>query len=213
MPPPPTDQAFNSKKEARSFVDNFTAQYGYATVMKNSKTNKDGEIKVRHLHCNRGGTYKDEVDKKKRKRKTTTRRENCPFKMVLRRDFESKTWQIEVSNPEHNHEGSPIHTHPTLRALQVKASYQTITSQLNAGISPRQILETARQSDSNTLLPRDIYNLRQKLYHEFLDGRPPIQALLTVLPKEGQWLFNYMTNNEDRLVGLFGTHKTCLELL
>jgi hypothetical protein len=46
MPPPPTNQAFNSKKEARSFVDNFTAQYGYATVTKNSKTNKDGEIKV-----------------------------------------------------------------------------------------------------------------------------------------------------------------------
>jgi hypothetical protein len=99
------------------------------------------------------------VDKEKWKHKITTRRENYPFKIVLRRDFESKTWQIKVSNPKHNHEGSPIHTHPTLRALQVKALYQTITSQLNAGISPYQILETARQSDSNTLLPRDIYNL------------------------------------------------------
>jgi hypothetical protein len=47
--------------------------------------------------------------------------------------------------------------------------------QLNAGIYPRQILEVARQKDdSSNLIPWDIYNLRQNLYREFLDGCPPI---------------------------------------
>jgi hypothetical protein len=51
MPSPLTNQTFNSEKEARAFVNSFTTQHGYACVTKNSKTDKAGEIKVRHLHC------------------------------------------------------------------------------------------------------------------------------------------------------------------
>jgi hypothetical protein len=46
MPPSLTNQTFNSKKEARAFVNSFTTQHGYACVTKNSKTDKAGEIKV-----------------------------------------------------------------------------------------------------------------------------------------------------------------------
>jgi hypothetical protein len=63
------------------------------------------------------------------------------------------------------------------------------------------------------MIPRDIYNVQQKIYLELLDGRPPIQALLLVLLKEHQWLFNYMTDHENQLIGLFCTQRSCLELL
>jgi hypothetical protein len=89
-----------------------------------------------------------------------------------------------------------------------------ITAQISAGISPRQILEAARQqNNSNNIIPRDIYNIQQKIYLELLDGRPPIQALLSVLLKKHQWLFNYMTNHENQLIRLFCTQYSCLELL
>jgi hypothetical protein len=113
---------------------------------------------------------------------------------------------LEIKNASHNHGALPIHTVPRLRVRERKRLLEVITAQLNAGIYPRQILEAARQNDSSDLIPRDIYNLRQNLYREFLDGRPLIQALLTVLPKEGHWLFNHMLDGDNRLTGLFCTH-------
>ena len=69
------------------------------------------------------------------------------------------------------------------------------------------------REDVDSLIPRDIYNFRQKKHFKFLDGRSPIQALLTSLPDEGNWIFNYEKNTDDVVTALFCTHRTCLEIL
>ena len=69
------------------------------------------------------------------------------------------------------------------------------------------------REDVDSLIPRDIYNFRQKKHFEFLDGRTPIQALLTPLPDEGNWIFNYEKTADGVVTALFCTHRTCLEIL
>ena len=63
------------------------------------------------------------------------------------------------------------------------------------------------REDVDSLIPRDIYNFRQKKHFKFLDGRSPIQALLTSLPDEGNWIFNYEKNTDDVVTALFCTHN------
>ena len=75
------------------------------------------------------------------------------------------------------------------------------------------IINAAMRKDVDSLIPRDIYTFRQKKHFEFLDGRTPIQALLTSLPDEGNWIFNYEKNVDDVVTALFCTHRTCLEIL
>jgi hypothetical protein len=69
------------------------------------------------------------------------------------------------------------------------------------------------REDVDSLIPRDVYNFRQKKHFEFLDGRTPIQALLTSLPDEGNWIFNYEKTADGVVTALFCTHRTCLEIL
>jgi hypothetical protein len=86
MPPPPPDQIFRTEEEATDFIDDFTSVYGYALVTKTSKRDpKDAEISVRYLRCDRGGIYTPKIKEEDRKRQTTTRCDNCPFAVVLRR--------------------------------------------------------------------------------------------------------------------------------
>ena len=61
------------------------------------------------------------------------------------------------------------------------------------------------REDVDSLIPRDIYNFRQKKHFEFLDGRTPIQALLTSLPDEGNWIFNYEKTADGVVTALFCT--------
>jgi hypothetical protein len=58
-----------------------------------------------------------------------------------------------------------------------------VSSQTNAGVRPQQIeahLQQSRTTDEErTLLTRDIYNMWHQLRRNSLNGRTPIQALLT----------------------------------
>jgi hypothetical protein len=47
---------------------------------------------------------------------------------------------------------------------------------------------------------------------EFLNGRTPIQALLSALPEEGDWIFNYQTK-DDVITAVFCTCKSSLNML
>jgi hypothetical protein len=58
--------------------------------------------------------------------------------------------------------------------MDLEARAPQIQGQLASGIHPRQIINAAMREDVDSLIPRDIYNFRQKKHFEFLDGRTPI---------------------------------------
>ncbi|ODM20249.1 hypothetical protein SI65_03302 [Aspergillus cristatus] len=192
LPPPPADAIYPSEKEAMDAINEFTKQHGYALTTKSSKRHEgDGQIKACYLHCNCSGVYKNNIADNE----------------------QTDKWSFEIKGPGHNHSPAPVHTHPTLRRAEIKKCATTFENQLAAGITPCQILDTAKRENKSNIIPQDIYNFRQDLHHKFLDGRTPIQALLTALPKEGKWLFNHMKDIDGHVVGLFCTHQSCLELL
>ena len=70
LPPPPTNQTFQSSKEAMESINNFTRDYGYALTTARSKRDKgDGEIKVIYLHCDRCGIYRSRINEGRRVRR------------------------------------------------------------------------------------------------------------------------------------------------
>jgi hypothetical protein len=188
-------------------INNFTRDYGYALTTTRSKRDKgDGEIKAIYLHCDRSGIYRSRINEGHRVRQ---RLSDCPFRAALRRRKGFDYWTLEVTNEQHNHGPSPAHTNTPPYGSTVEAR----APQIQSGIHPRQIINAAMREDVDSLIPRDIYNFRQKKHFEFLDGRSPIQALLTSLPDEGNWIFNYEKNADDVVTALFCTHRTCLEIL
>ncbi|ODM17045.1 hypothetical protein SI65_07444 [Aspergillus cristatus] len=171
LPSPPVDAIYSSEKEAMDAINEFTKQHGYALTTKSSKRHEgDGQIKACYLHCNCNGVYKNNIADNKQVREKTTHHENCPFRATLHRDRQTDKWSFEIKDPGHNHSPAPVHTHPTLRRAEVKKCATTFENQLAAGITPHQILDTAKCENRSNIIPWDIYNFHQDLHHKFLDG-------------------------------------------
>jgi FAR1 DNA-binding domain len=157
MPPPTANRTFQSSKEAMEFINNFTRDYGYALTTARSKRDKgDGEIKVIYLHCDRSGIYRSQINEEHRVRQKSSRLSDCPFRAALRRRKGFNYWTLECTNEQHNHGPAPVHTHPTLRHMDLEARAPQIQGQLASGIHPRQIINAAMQEDVDSLIPRDI---------------------------------------------------------
>ena len=220
MPPPPTDQTYETAEHAIKAINQFTKYHGYALTKRRSKVHASTkEVRKIWLQCDRGRQYKTRIDENQRVKKRTSTCNDCPFKTILQRAFPDHLWVLTIENPRHNHEPSPVSTHPSLRRLELDDKSERIDAQLYIGVSTRKILTGVRREDpDSSLKSRDVYNYRRKKHVEFLNGRTPIQALLMALPEEGNWIFNYQLedSNEDEsspLSALFCTHKSSLELL
>ncbi|CAG8502740.1 2637_t:CDS:2, partial [Scutellospora calospora] len=81
-----------------------------------------------------------------------------------------------------------------------------------AGIHPREILSTLRQSNPNNFaISKTIYNARDKIRHDNLQGRTPIQALLDELVEENIEHY-YQYNQNGNLTHLFFAHPKSIIL-
>ncbi|CAG8760495.1 25026_t:CDS:2, partial [Cetraspora pellucida] len=58
---------------------------------------------------------------------------------------------------------------------------------------------------------QDIYNAYKKLYHEYLQGKMPIQALLDDL-KKGPFEYDFICDLEGLIMHLFISHNQSIEL-
>lgn len=59
------------------------------------------------------------------------------------------------------------------------------TNSNRQGLTARRILGTLKiEHPAMSLQPRDIYNIKDRLHREFLDGRTPVQSLVTILPDD-----------------------------
>ncbi|XP_004305076.1 PREDICTED: protein FAR-RED ELONGATED HYPOCOTYL 3-like [Fragaria vesca subsp. vesca] len=181
---------------------------GYVTVIKRSKPEK-----CVFIGCDRGGKYRDTrmVPLEKRKRKTSSRLIDCPFEIVGRNKPKG-FWKVDIKNLAHNHEPSrDMSGHPYCRQFS-KEEIMKIKEMSKAGVTPRQILSSLRQSNSDIHTTfRSIYNEKQRIMKENLAGHTVIQALLEELGQAG-FIYNIEYDQNGRLTHLMFAHPLSIAL-
>jgi DNA-binding transcriptional MerR regulator len=183
MSPPPEGGSYPTLEAVQKAVLRYCTSVGYAIVIGRSKKTVPGLKKVLFV-CDRAGKPPSRVSPEFRKRKTSSRKCDCPFGFFA---IEQRTqWTIryrpDQTHLQHNHgpSESPSH-HPAARKLDSKMVAAVKQLKENgAGVSETlQILQT--ENPDCHLLPRDIYNARaainrnpQKVATGLAENRPAI---------------------------------------
>ncbi|EED11778.1 conserved hypothetical protein [Talaromyces stipitatus ATCC 10500] len=206
---------FETQDAAMKFLNSFTKTYGYTLVTKRFKTPKEGGPIYRvYLQCSRGGVYRERTNKKTRVRETSTQCIGCPFRLILRHNKHADCWCLDLTDPRHNHHSATGSTLASLRHEEIESKETQIKSYLDSKMSTNQILSTLYKENPESIIkPRDIYNKKRKLRDDFLDSKTPVQALISVIPDNGDWIINYGTSDTNTLLAIFYIHKTSLEML
>ncbi|TRX98737.1 hypothetical protein FHL15_000079 [Xylaria flabelliformis] len=185
MSAPPEGGSFASLESIHRYVLEYCTSVGYAVVIGRSKKTVPGLKKVLFV-CDRAGKPPSRVSPEQRKRKTSSRKCNCPFGFFA---IEQRTqWTIryrpDQSHLQHNHgpSESPL-LHPAARKLDSKM-VAAVKSLKESGIGVTQTLEILQQQNPHVpLLPRDIYNARaainrnpQKVEAGIAEQRPAIYS-------------------------------------
>ena len=112
---------------------------------------------------------------------------------------------MKVRNAVHNYEASfgPV-AHPIHRRLptEVKEQVRGLTA---SGTAARIVVSTMRMESQQTIIAKDVYNIRAKIRKENLAGKTPIESLIAIL-KESDYVFNYRTDNIGRITHFFSLH-------
>lgn len=185
MSPPPEGGSYPTLEAVQKEVLRYCTSVGYAIVIGRSKKTVPGLKKVLFV-CDRAGKPPSRVSPEFRKRKTSSRKCDCPFGFFA---IEQRTqWTIryrpDPAHLQHNHgpSESPSH-HPAARKLDSKMVAAVKQLKENgAGVSETlQILQT--ENPDCHLLPRDIYNARaainrnpQKVATGLAENRPAIYS-------------------------------------
>jgi hypothetical protein len=123
-------------------------------------------------------------------------------------------WGLTVRNAAHNHGATRPSAHPTLRQLN-DGQRDLVASLTKVGVSPLQIEAQLQQTRTTTeelpLLTRDIYNIRHQQMRESLNGRTPIQALLSQLTAD-DFVSEFKLDAENHVTHLFFASHRALHL-
>jgi hypothetical protein len=103
---------------------------------------------------------------------------------------------------------------PAHRRGELRRWYDQVVGMLNEGLPIRYITSILRQEGSAPLIrARDLYNLRYRVDIERLNGRTPIQALISSIPHEGNWYLRYQTRENRHVSAVFLSHQSSIENL
>ncbi|KAH8937251.1 hypothetical protein BDL97_16G017700 [Sphagnum fallax] len=211
--PPSEAPIWPSLAAAMADLNAFTGPNGWALTSFRTEKKKD-EVVMVFLHCDRGGTYRSRVNEDFRRRGTASRQVGCPFDAVLRHFVAFGGWKLRICNADHNHGPTPPITHPSLRRAAMKEHNDEIRTKARTGLQNTKIMRRLREQDPDIpIFTRDILNDRQHQRIKFLPGRTPIQALLYTLQDDGDCVYQYQTDDNDKVTALFFSHRQCLELL
>ncbi|KAF7140583.1 hypothetical protein RHSIM_Rhsim06G0117200 [Rhododendron simsii] len=180
---------------------------GYVTTIKKSKP---GCYVI--IGCDRGGKYRGtSVPLSEGKRMSGSRLVNCPFQMLGKKKV-GKPWKVEIKDVSHNHEpSSDMSGHPFCRRFS-KEEVLSIKQMTMAGIPPRQILTSLRQSNSNCkAIARTVYNAKAAIKKKVLVGRTMIEALFDELG-QGVFTFDIKRDGNGHLTHLFFAHPSSIAL-
>ena len=205
---PPSPGIFESREALINHAKMHAFSHGYAVSIKRSEKDK-----FVYLKCDRGGHYNNKLNltDETRQRSTSTRLIGCSFELYGKKLNNGK-WELIINNKEHNHEASPyISGHPSSRKLN-EEDQQKVQDMSIAGVYPREILSTLRKNNPNSLaISKTIYNARDKIRRDNLQGRTPIEALLDELI-EGNFEYDYQCDQDGNLTHLFFAHPKSIEL-
>jgi hypothetical protein len=206
---PPMEQVFETREQLLASIQEHALSYGYAITT--IRSNRDRNIS---LGCDRGGVYHDYInapDRAKR-RKTSTRRIDCPFRLYAKK-LRSDQWEIQVRNPNHNHEADDnIIAHPIARRRQfTKDQNQTIQHLSDSGSTPQQIISLIRKDKPNTLVKHyNLYNIRANIRRQKLGNYTPLEFLRETLQKNN-WRYAFKQDTEGHILFFMFAHPKSIE--
>jgi hypothetical protein len=178
------EQVFETREQLLASIQEHALSHGYAITT--IRSNRDRNIS---LGCDRGGVYYDHInalDGAKR-RKTSTRRIDCPFRLYAKKLIASNQWEIQVRNPNHNHEADDnMIAHPIARRRQLtQDQINTINHLSYSGSRPRHIISLIRAEQPTTLIkPKDCYNIRDESRRKKLGSYTPLEFLQETLQND-----------------------------
>lgn len=157
---PPPEQTFATRNECLDFVREWGLSQGYAPTIRHSSGRSIC------MHCDKSGSYSDRINAPEgaKRRRTTTRRQNCPFLVYAGYRKKIGKWILKVKNGAHNHEADiDMIAHPTSRRLTPQ-QVEIIRSATLLNHKPVEIMGMLRGATPNhPITMRDIYNARAEM--------------------------------------------------
>jgi len=198
----PPLNTYTSCEQGLQALYNWSQEQGYGLTIEGTNQTKKKAIKRYRLRCDKGGKKRGEG----LIRKTGSRMEKCPFKVILRRIQATHLWVVEVvaGHGTHNHEASDHPSeHPCHRRMTAQ-EVETVKELTRSNAAPRTIVSKLHQEDHQTLVTRqDVYNAQAKLRREGVGEYTPIETLVKELEDSDEWALYYSTAENTGHVNQF----------
>jgi len=141
---------------------------------------------------------------------TGSRRRECPFQLRLQLK-EDGIWHLFINKLYHNHEPSiNSSAHPSFRRRDLEGHYDEVRRSYNAGDTTRAIIAKLRALGAKAL-PRDVYNLGQRMRIQSLGGLTPMQWLVKELDRLGYYNKINFDETTNKVTRLFYMHPTAIK--
>jgi hypothetical protein len=212
IPAPPLYQSFSSADEAFDSLQAFGLINDFAvTKRRSTKDRRTGSLRYIDIVCDRDRTTENQSQGIRVGR---SRRLDYPFIARLKLNTVFETWSLTVQESSHNHGPPAISVLPAHRRGELRRWYDQVVGMLNEGLPIRYITSILRREGSAPLIrARDLYNLRYRVDIERLNGRTPIQALISSIPHEGNWYLRHQTRENRHVSAVFLSHQLSIENL
>ncbi|KAD3337353.1 hypothetical protein E3N88_32873 [Mikania micrantha] len=161
--------ASNSKEERRT---------------KKSKTT--GSVIKVWLMCDRGGEHNSIAIL----RRSGSKKIGCLFQLIGLYNEVRESWKLQVINDNHNHEPAQnLEGHPYARRF-TQEEEDMVENLTERHMDPCNILSSInKHNPANVSVPRDVYNLQQKIKNKKKFGDTPMQVLENVLHSQ-RYVYN-----------------------
>ncbi|KAG2196458.1 hypothetical protein INT47_012659 [Mucor saturninus] len=197
----PSQLEFSSSETLEKYVIDHCKENGYLVSLGRSRYYPDRRLKSLEFKCDRGGKNSS---KSTSKMLSKTRRTNCPFKWVVSSSWRKEQgvyaakFTLHLNNSGHNHESADSLAGHSIACKIGDAHMKVIKDMTIANSSPQDILIYLRQKfPGDYFRPSTVYNVRQKIREEYLDGRSPLQALLDQFSEADSGFIYAYNSNED----------------
>jgi MULE transposase-like protein len=179
-----TDREFASIDELHNWADEIALQIGFQFVRASYKHKEGRTRKSLYLRCHRYGKYRGDLNLDNAVRPgTTCSASGCKFMIIgTNRNPEERPWTIRVCPGEKGRHNHPffVYREGQVRTNRLNADIRQHIRNLTAtGMQPAFIMTSIRENFPDYFPSMSqIYNIRQALRREEMDGRTPLQHCL-----------------------------------
>jgi hypothetical protein len=176
--------------------------------------------------CDRWGKYdpskavkaNPEVHESKRRKGTSSRKCNCPFRIFAIEDPVTLKWKAFIKEEHHNHDPSSESTsHPSHRRAGIATlpeSSKQMVDTLRLRNTPVSTVRAQLGDMGVKVTSKDLYNMKQRARNAELGGLTAVQWLYDTL-QELRWFCRFDTdpNVPNRVTRIFFAHPGSVQLL